>query len=84
MEAITVLDCIFSRESHTYIVMDIMCWGGYQLYDCKSEFRMYWLHSKLQELPYHGRCGQISYSFLPGPSHNCNSGVCRILILAAS
>ena len=62
-----MLDCIFARESHSYIVMDIMCWAGYWLYDCKSEFRMYWLCSKLQELPQQGKCGQTSYGFQPVP-----------------
>ncbi len=70
-----MLDCIFSRESHAYIVMDMMCWAGYRLYDCKSEFRMYWLCSKLQELPQQGRCGQNSFGFLPVPFHNCDSGI---------
>ena len=74
MDAVTVLDCIFSRESHSYIVMDIMCWAGYWLYNCKSEFRMYWLCSKLQELPQKGKCGQISFGFLPVPFHNSDSG----------
>ena len=81
-EAITVLDCIFSRENHAYIVMDIMCWAGYWLHDCKSEFRMYWLGSKLQELPHQGRCGQSSFGFLPVPFHTCDSGTQSILAIS--
>lgn len=74
ISATTVLDCIFSRESHSYVVMDIMCWAGYQLYDCKSEFRMYWLCSKVQELPQQGKCGQSSFGFQPVPFHSCDTG----------
>lgn len=73
-DAVSVLDCIFCRESNSYIVMDIMCWAGYQLYDCVSEFRMYWAHSKLQELPQQGRCGRNSNGFLPVPLHQCDPG----------
>ncbi len=76
-----MLDCIFSRESHSYVVMDIMCWAGYRLHDCKSEFRMYWLCSKLQELPHQGRCGQSSFGFLPAPFHSCDSGTQSILAI---
>ena len=84
MDAFTVLDCIFSRETHTYIVMDIMCWAGYRLYDCKSEFRMYWLCSKLQELEQQGRCGERSFGFVPVPFHNCDSGIQAILSISRS
>ena len=73
-DAVTVLDCIFSHESHSYHVMDVMCWAGYQLYDCTSEFRMYWMHSKLQEMPHQGRCGHNSHSFVAVPFHQCDTG----------
>ena len=65
----------YSRmRSQSYHVMDVMCWAGYQLYDCTSEFRMYWMHSKLQEMPHQGRCGHNSYSFVAVPFHQCDIG----------
>ena len=76
-----MLDCIYSHESSSYIVMDIMCWAGYQLYDCRSEFRMYWLYSKMQELPQQGKCGGKSFCFTPVPFHQCNIGTPTALML---
>lgn len=45
----TILDCIFSEVDRTYYVLDVMCWRGHPVYDCQTEFRFYWLHSKVQE-----------------------------------
>lgn len=44
-----ILDCIFHELDQTYYVIDMVCWNGYSLYDCTSEFRFYWLNSKLEE-----------------------------------
>jgi snurportin-1 len=32
-----------------------MCWKGYDLYGCSTEFRLFWLHGKLEECGYAGR-----------------------------
>ncbi|XP_069621775.1 snurportin-1 isoform X4 [Ranitomeya imitator] len=45
----TILDCIYNEESRTYYVLDVMCWRGHPVYDCQTDFRFYWLQSKLQE-----------------------------------
>ncbi|XP_036391122.1 snurportin-1 isoform X2 [Megalops cyprinoides] len=45
----TILDCIFSEVDRTYYILDVMCWRGHPVYDCPSEFRFYWLQSKVQE-----------------------------------
>ncbi|XP_053575854.1 snurportin-1 isoform X1 [Bombina bombina] len=45
----TILDCIYSEEMRTYYVLDVMCWRGHPVYDCQTDFRFYWLQSKLQE-----------------------------------
>ncbi|CAH2273369.1 snurportin-1 isoform X1 [Pelobates cultripes] len=45
----TILDCIFNEETRTYYVLDVMCWRGHPVYDCQTDFRFYWLQSKLQE-----------------------------------
>ena len=43
------LDCIFRESEQTYYVLDVLCWRGQRLADCTSEFRRYWLVSKLEE-----------------------------------
>ncbi|KAE8617311.1 hypothetical protein XENTR_v10009032 [Xenopus tropicalis] len=45
----TILDCIYNEETRTYYVLDVMCWRGHPVYDCQTDFRFYWLQSKLQE-----------------------------------
>uniref|UniRef100_A0A7N4PHX5 Snurportin-1 n=1 Tax=Sarcophilus harrisii TaxID=9305 RepID=A0A7N4PHX5_SARHA len=45
----TILDCIYSELNQTYYVLDMMCWRGHPVYDCQTDFRFYWIHSKLPE-----------------------------------
>lgn len=45
----TILDCIYNEVSQTYYVLDVMCWRGHPFYDCQTDFRFYWMHSKLPE-----------------------------------
>uniref|UniRef100_A0A452ITQ4 Snurportin-1 n=1 Tax=Gopherus agassizii TaxID=38772 RepID=A0A452ITQ4_9SAUR len=45
----TILDCIYSEVNQTYYILDVMCWRGHPVYDCQTDFRFYWLHSKIQE-----------------------------------
>jgi len=45
----TILDCIFSEMTNTFYVLDVMCWRGHPVYDSETDFRFYWLQTKLQE-----------------------------------
>ncbi|CAN0853534.1 Cellulose synthase A catalytic subunit 8 [UDP-forming] [Linum grandiflorum] len=45
----SILDCIFHEADQTYYVIDMVCYGSHSFYDCTSEFRFYWLNSKLEE-----------------------------------
>ncbi|KAM6937084.1 snurportin-1 [Xenentodon cancila] len=45
----TILDCIYSEVNRTFYILDVMCWRGHPVYDCPTEFRFYWLQSKVQE-----------------------------------
>ncbi|XP_016888677.1 snurportin-1 isoform X1 [Cynoglossus semilaevis] len=45
----TILDCIYSEVDRTFYILDIMCWGGHPVYDCSTEFRFFWLQSKMEE-----------------------------------
>jgi snurportin-1 len=46
----TILDCIYSEADRKYYVLDVMCWG-HPVYDSETEFRFYWMQTKLQETP---------------------------------
>ncbi|XP_061750585.1 snurportin-1 isoform X1 [Nerophis ophidion] len=45
----TILDCIYSEVDRTFYMLDVMCWRGHPVYDCPTDFRFYWLQSKIQE-----------------------------------
>ncbi|WCJ36256.1 Snurportin-1 [Euphorbia peplus] len=68
-----ILDCIFHELDQTYYVIDMICWGGYSLYDCTAEFRFFWLNSKLGET---GACDPPSfyhkYRFSSVPIYSCD------------
>ncbi|XP_074012453.1 snurportin-1 isoform X2 [Numenius arquata] len=44
-----ILDCIYSEVEQTYYILDVMCWRGHPVYDCQTDFRFFWLFSKIQE-----------------------------------
>jgi hypothetical protein len=44
-----VLECILDEEHRLLYAMDILMWKGQCLTDTTSEFRMYWLQTKLSE-----------------------------------
>ncbi|TRZ01545.1 hypothetical protein DNTS_021819 [Danionella cerebrum] len=46
----SILDCIYSELDRTYYILDVMCWRGHPVYDCSTEFRFYWLQSKVDEV----------------------------------
>ncbi|KAL4524404.1 hypothetical protein Ndes2437B_g05176 [Nannochloris sp. 'desiccata'] len=47
----SLLDCIYHAATETYYIIDMMIWRGRELYDCTTEFRFFWMHSKLEEEP---------------------------------
>ena len=47
---LSILDCVYQQSMKTYYVIDIVCWKNYSLYDCNTEFRLFWASSKLQEV----------------------------------
>jgi snurportin-1 len=42
-----ILDCIYDPVHWTYYVLDIMSWNGYSIFDCDTNFRHYWLQTKI-------------------------------------
>ena len=78
----TVLDCIFHEALHTFFVLDIMCWRGHPVCDSDTEFRSFWLHSKISEEE--DRLSQQSrsnpFKFLPLQYHSCKKDdLCQLL-----
>ncbi|KAJ0988864.1 hypothetical protein J5N97_007220 [Dioscorea zingiberensis] len=71
--AYCILDCIFHESDQTYYVIDMVSWRGYSLYDCTTEFRFFWLNSKLSET---GACNPPStyhrYRFSIVPIYDCD------------
>lgn len=43
------LDCIWREADQTFFVIDCLVWKDQRLVDCPSEFRLYWLGTKLAE-----------------------------------
>ncbi|KAG7385741.1 hypothetical protein PHYPSEUDO_001094 [Phytophthora pseudosyringae] len=64
-----ILDCIFQEKDETFYVLDVMCWKGYLLYNCTTEFRLYWMRDKLSE----GATATVTpanpFRFLPIPCY---------------
>lgn len=67
--ATCILDCIFHAANQTYYVLDLMCWKGYNLYDSNTEFRLWWLQSKLGETTVSEVSKFNKYRFMPVPCH---------------
>jgi len=44
-----ILDCILDPIKSTLYVLDILCWRGFSVEDFPTEFRFYWIFSKLSE-----------------------------------
>jgi snurportin-1 len=67
-----ILDCVFDKGAKTFYVLDMMCWGGHEVFDSDCEFRSYWLESKFEEEPAvmdHGKGNP--YAFRPLPLISC-------------
>lgn len=68
----SVLDCVYQKDSESYFVLDVMCWVGYDVYESGTEFRRFWLRSKLAECPGVGRRAKRNrFRFVPAPAFQC-------------
>lgn len=67
-----ILDCAFHEESKTYFVLDIMAWKGCLYYDCATDFRLFWLHSKLSETNSQTISPNNPFRFVPLPFYECD------------
>ncbi|XP_029431116.1 snurportin-1 isoform X2 [Rhinatrema bivittatum] len=79
----TILDCIYSEVARTFYVLDVMCWRGHPVYDCQTDFRFYWIHSKLQEEEgLAERSRRNPFKFVNLQSFSCSSeSICNVLAM---
>ncbi|XP_072838285.2 snurportin-1 [Pogona vitticeps] len=77
----TILDCIFNEAQQTFYILDVMCWRGHPVYDCQTDFRFYWLHSKIQEEAGLGEKSRLNpFKFVALPSYPCSpESLCKVL-----
>ncbi|XP_077988962.1 snurportin-1-like [Glandiceps talaboti] len=69
----TLIDCIYSEASRTFYILDMMCWRGVPIYDSETDFRFYWMQTKLEEIPELANHSSINpYNFLPLPFYTCD------------
>ncbi|CAM9998491.1 unnamed protein product, partial [Ectocarpus sp. 13 AM-2016] len=69
-----ILDCVFHELDQTFFVLDMMAWKGYPLYDCNTDFRFYWVRTKLLEAdgPLDTVSSRNGYRIKPTPYHECD------------
>ena len=70
----SILDCIYHEVLRTFFVLDLMCWNSHPVYDSDTEFRQYWLQTKLAEAGESlSAVSKINpYPFLPVGSFPCS------------
>lgn len=70
----TILDCIFSDTDRTFYVLDLMCWRGHSVFNSETEFRFYWLNTKLEEVPeVKQHSSRNPFRFLALPHYKCSA-----------
>ncbi|NXP10608.1 SPN1 protein, partial [Thinocorus orbignyianus] len=78
-----ILDCIYSEVKQTYYILDVMCWRGHPVYDCQTDFRFFWLFSKIQEEEGLGEKSRINpFQFVGLQNFPCTSdSLCKVLAM---
>ncbi|XP_054243899.1 snurportin-1 [Indicator indicator] len=78
-----ILDCIYSEAKQTYYILDVMCWRGHPVYDCQTDFRFFWLFSKIQEEEGLGEKSRINpFKFVGLQNFPCSSdSLCKVLAM---
>jgi snurportin-1 len=74
-----VLDCIWSAAENTFYVLDVVEWRAQTFYASDTEFRSYWLHSRLsEECPGAATAGGSNrHAFVPLPRYACDASALR-------
>ncbi|NXD69593.1 SPN1 protein, partial [Eolophus roseicapillus] len=76
-----ILDCIYNEAKQTYYILDVMCWRGHPVYDCQTDFRFFWLSSKMQEEEGLGEKSRINpFKFVGLQNFSCSAdSLCKVL-----
>ncbi|XP_015510423.1 snurportin-1 [Neodiprion lecontei] len=77
----TILDCIWDKDTKTYYTLDVLAWSNQALLDCDTEFRFFWLKTRLEETQGLTERGSLvnSYPILSLPNYPCDSDAGAIL-----
>jgi len=75
----TILDCVYDEVNRTYWMLDLMCYRGNPIYDSDTEFRFFWLHSKLlEDCPGIGEQSSANpFKFIPCENVPCTADAIR-------
>ncbi|ORX53631.1 hypothetical protein DM01DRAFT_1383633 [Hesseltinella vesiculosa] len=61
----SILDCVYEASTFTFYVLDVMCWKGYSIYDCDTDFRHFWLQTNVAQLDTPATTANQMYQFKP-------------------
>ncbi|CAL7945863.1 unnamed protein product [Xylocopa violacea] len=73
----TILDCLWIKQQKTYYILDVIAWSNQSLINCDTEFRFFWLRSKLQEIVelQERNTYRNSYPMLSLPNISCDTDI---------
>lgn len=60
---LTVLDCIFSEETQSFYVLDVLVYHNQEFLLCDAAFRFYWIRSKFDEFDHSQVHAHNQYAF---------------------
>lgn len=64
-----ILDCIYDEVNGIYYILDIMCWKNHPVYDSDTEFRFFWLRTRIDEYQnVTEKTKNNPYRFIPVPN----------------
>ncbi|KAK5667393.1 hypothetical protein BDV3_007211 [Batrachochytrium dendrobatidis] len=78
-----ILDCIYHQPTQTYYALDILTWNGNPVHECDTEFRQYWLHSKISEVDVGRRTKANQRCILPLQTKECTPDNLKLLVAQA-
>lgn len=45
----TILDCVYSKQTNTFYILDVLCYGQQSMLNCETQFRYFWLRSQFED-----------------------------------
>lgn len=60
---LTVLDCIYSEETQSFYVLDVLIYHNQEFLLCEASFRFYWIRSKFDEFDHSAVHAGNQYAF---------------------